>query len=77
MAKISAPNKQYSGISAGVTFINGVGETANPLLIAWFKEKGYKVEEKPVKEEMPVEKKPVKDLEIEQPKKPGRKKKSE
>jgi len=53
MAKILSPNKQYTGISAGVTFVNGVGETANPLLIAWFKEKGYTVEENPVIVEKP------------------------
>lgn len=45
MAKILCPNKQYSGISASVTFVNGVGETKNKNLIAWFKTKGYKVEE--------------------------------
>jgi len=45
MAKVICPNKQYSGISASVTFVNGVGETDNPSLIQWFKDKGYKVEE--------------------------------
>lgn len=45
MAKILCPNKQYSGVSASVTFVNGVGETENKNLIAWFKAKGYKVEE--------------------------------
>ena len=44
MAKIYAPNKQYTGISAGVSFINGVGETTDPHLIDWFKSKGYEVE---------------------------------
>lgn len=45
MAKIIAPNKKYSGIAAGVSFYNGVGETTDPYLIQWFKEHGYKVEE--------------------------------
>jgi hypothetical protein len=44
MAKIFAPNKQYDGISAGIKFINGVGECADPHLIDWFKSKGYEVE---------------------------------
>ncbi len=44
MAKILAPNKQYTGVSAGVVFVNGAGETDNPALIIWFKEKGYIVE---------------------------------
>jgi hypothetical protein len=44
MANIYAPNKQYTGISAGVNFINGFGETDNPHLIDWFKKHGYNVE---------------------------------
>ncbi|MHB8061260.1 MAG: hypothetical protein ACYDG2_01295 [Ruminiclostridium sp.] len=44
MAKIYAPNKQYTGISAGVRFAKGVGETDNPDLIEWFKSHGYEVE---------------------------------
>jgi sugar phosphate isomerase/epimerase len=44
MAKIYAPNKQYSGISASVVFVNGVGETENPTLLKWFKDHGYEVE---------------------------------
>ncbi|MEG2919162.1 MAG: hypothetical protein RR851_14665 [Clostridium sp.] len=44
MAKIIAPNKDYTGISASVVFCNGVGETENLELIEWFKNKGYGVE---------------------------------
>lgn len=47
MAKIYAPNKQYDGISASVSFIRGVGETENPGLLDWFKNHGYTVEEPP------------------------------
>lgn len=43
--KIYAPNEDYSGSSAGVTFVNGVGETDNLYLIEWFKDHGYKVDE--------------------------------
>lgn len=43
--KIFSPNKQYSGVSASVTFVNGQGETDNPHLIKWFKAHGYKVED--------------------------------
>ncbi len=43
--KIYAPNEDYSGSSAGVTFVNGVGETDNLYLIEWFKNHGYKVDE--------------------------------
>lgn len=45
MAKIFAPNKQYNGISAGIPFLMGVGETTDSYLIDWFKSKGYEVEE--------------------------------
>lgn len=45
MAKIYAPNKQYTGISAGVPFAAGVGESDNPTRLAWFREHGYEVEE--------------------------------
>lgn len=45
MAKVYAPNKQYTGLSAGVHFVNGIGETDDPHLIEWFKDKGYTVEE--------------------------------
>lgn len=45
MAKIIAPNSQFNGLRATVNFVNGVGETADPNLIAWFKSKGYTVED--------------------------------
>ena len=47
MAKIYAPNKRYTGLIAGVSFVDGAGETEDKYLINWFEEKGYKtVEEK-------------------------------
>ena len=46
MAKILAPNKSYTGISAGVAFSNGVGETEDKSLIEWFYSHGYEIEEK-------------------------------
>jgi len=45
LAKIYAPNKQYTGVSASVTFVNGVGECSDPRLLEWFREHGYAVEE--------------------------------
>lgn len=45
MVKIVCPNSDYTGVSATVQFVNGVGETANPYLIAWFKANGYAVED--------------------------------
>lgn len=64
MAKILAPNREYTGISAGVPFCNGVGETNNPTLIFWFREHGYIVKESKVAEteeieELKGEKKPL------------------
>ena len=49
MAIIKAPNQEYTGLSAGVTFINGVGNTDNMHLIEWFKENGYEVVEEDTK----------------------------
>ena len=45
MAKIYSNNKQYNGISASVNFINGVGESNLPHLLAWFQESGYTIVE--------------------------------
>ena len=45
MAKIIAPNKQYTGVSASVPFVNGVGQTDNKNLISWFETHGYNVVE--------------------------------
>lgn len=45
MAKIYCNNNQYNGISAGVNFVNGVGESNLPHLLAWFQESGYTVVE--------------------------------
>jgi hypothetical protein len=44
MAKVIAPNDQYTGLSATVMFVNGVGETDNEHLLQWFEDKGYTVE---------------------------------
>lgn len=43
MAQLIAPNKDYNGESASVTFVRGVGETSDAYLIEWFKEHGYTV----------------------------------
>ena len=43
MAQIIAPNKDYTGERASVTFVKGVGETSDAYLIEWFKEHGYTV----------------------------------
>lgn len=43
MAQIIAPNKDYTGESASVTFVKGVGETSDAHLIEWFKEHGYTI----------------------------------
>lgn len=45
--KVFALNKQYTGTSASVPFLNGVGETEDPRLLHWFKSHGYEVEDLP------------------------------
>ena len=50
MAKIYAPNKEYTGLSAGVLFENGEGQTESRHLLDWFREHGYEVWEEPEQE---------------------------
>lgn len=45
MAIIKALNEEYTGLSAGIEFNKGIGETSDPYLISWFKSKGYEVVE--------------------------------
>lgn len=47
MAKIYCNNNKYNGISAGINFVNGVGDSNVPHLIAWFRENGYTIVEDP------------------------------
>lgn len=57
--KVYAPNRQYTGMSASVSFCNGVGETSNPHLLNWFRSHGYEVEELPEEPEAdPVKESP-------------------
>ena len=68
MAQIIAPNKDYTGESASVTFVKGVGETSDAYLIEWFKEHGYTVIEDEAAEVQPVtpEEDPATDVEAEE-----------
>lgn len=72
MAQIIAPNKDYTGESASVTFVKGVGETSDAYLIEWFKEHGYTVIEDEATEVPPVvppvapEEAPATDVEAEE-----------
>lgn len=68
MAQIIAPNKDYTGESASVTFIKGVGETSDAYLIEWFKEHGYTVIDDEATEIQPVasEEDPATDVEAEE-----------
>lgn len=62
--KILSPNKQYTGNSAGVEFVQGIGHCTNPHLISWFVEKGYTVveEDKDKDEDLDFKKMTVKEL---------------
>lgn len=68
MAQIIAPNKDYTGESASVTFVKGVGETSDAYLIEWFKEHGYTVIDDEAAEVQPVtpEEDPATDVEDEE-----------
>lgn len=54
MAKIIAPNKSYTGVSASVAFCNGEGNTKNPILIDWFRKHGYEVVEDATEEDLKI-----------------------
>ncbi|GAA5417926.1 hypothetical protein Pryu01_03004 [Paraliobacillus ryukyuensis] len=45
MAKIIAPNPDFTGVSASLHFVKGEAETEDEWLLQWFKSKGYEVEE--------------------------------
>lgn len=68
MAQIIAPNKDYTGESASVTFVKGVGETSDAYLIEWFRTHGYTVTEDEATEVQPVasEEDPATDVEDEE-----------
>lgn len=68
MAQIIAPNKDYTGESASVIFVKGVGETSDAYLIEWFRTHGYTVTEDEATEVQPVasEEDPATDVEDEE-----------
>jgi hypothetical protein len=45
MAKITAPNKEFTGKRGQVAFVDGEAETDDPSMLAYFKRHGYKVED--------------------------------
>lgn len=42
--KIYAPVKDFNGLRNNVRFVNGVGETDNMLVVSWFQQHGYHIE---------------------------------
>ena len=48
MAKIYCNNKGFNGISASVSFVDGVGDSNIPHLISWFQENGYTIIEEKI-----------------------------
>ncbi|WP_349947339.1 hypothetical protein ABFV83_02300 [Lacrimispora sp. BS-2] len=67
--KVYAPNKQYTGVSASVSFCNGAGETDDPHLLNWFRSHGYEVETQVGNPEETPEEIPVEGAEKDVPKK--------
>ena len=43
--KIYAPVKDFNGLRNNVRFVNGVGETDNMLVVSWFQQHGYHIED--------------------------------
>lgn len=48
MATLRAPNPKYTGITAGVTFVRGLGHTTDTNRIDWLVAHGYVVESEPM-----------------------------
>lgn len=73
MFKITIPtNKGYTGVVAGVAFVNGEAKTDNSWKADWFLENGYEVEEikeEEIEAEIEVEEIKEEDTPIEKPKK--------
>lgn len=44
---IKAPNEKFSGLVAGVHFVDGVGKTDDKVAIAYFERQGYGVGDEP------------------------------
>lgn len=44
MAKITTPVEGFNGTVAGVTFVDGVGETVDEGAVAYFERQGYGVD---------------------------------
>lgn len=44
MPKISTPVEGFTGVVVGVRFTDGVGETEDPIALAYFARQGYHVE---------------------------------
>lgn len=42
--KIYSPVNNFNGVRCNVRFTKGVGESDDPQVIAWFKNRGYKVD---------------------------------
>lgn len=51
MAKITAPNREFTGKRGEVAFVDGVGESDDPTMLAYFKRHGYEIEGEGTSEE--------------------------
>lgn len=56
MVKITAPNREFTGKRGNVGFVDGVGETDDPSMVAFFRRHGYGIAG-----EEPAEREPVAD----------------
>lgn len=45
MAKVTAPNKEFTGKRGSVAFVDGEAETDDPTMLAYFRRHGYEVED--------------------------------
>lgn len=54
MATVSAPNKGFNGVRAGVRFVDGVGETVDENALNYFARHGYTIDDGDGLDELPA-----------------------
>lgn len=66
MAKIETPVAHFTGISAGVSFVDGVGETTDEAALAYFTAAGYIVSGEVAEDAHTLDQKPVSKMTIDE-----------
>lgn len=69
--KVNTPEEGYTGLIAGVSFVDGEGNTSDEWAVNWFRENGYSITE--IEEESTDKTGEVNDGVVEEIEKPSKK----